>query len=163
MQTDRLSGLEFRSGQIFQVHNPALGVDWRVKLARPESASVKGRLQAAFGSACCDVNYAIVRRILHASPQQLRFLQSTKQSMAIGILLTYKSAYVDEDTFELSAFRSREVKGFQLGSPTRSKSVRLVFFPKNGSELWVEISSRSGDLRQKEIDRVIASFRRLSN
>ena len=27
MQTDRLSGLEFRSGQIFQVHNPALGDD----------------------------------------------------------------------------------------------------------------------------------------
>jgi hypothetical protein len=75
-------------------------------------------------------------------------------------LLTYKSAYVSADTFEVIAFRSRRAKGFQLGSPALSKSVRLVIFPRDGSELWMDISSSTTALRQQEIDRIIASFRR---
>ncbi len=163
IETRSLSGLVFHSGQVFQVHNPALVIDWRSELTRPGNTFVMDKLMAAFGSACCDTNYAIVERILNSSPNQLRFLQPAKQSMAIGILLTYKSAYVRADTAEIMAFRCRQTKGFQLGSPTRSKSVRLVIFPPDGSELWMDISSGTADLRQEEIDRIIASIHTQSN
>ena len=163
IQTRSLSGLIFQSGQVFQVRNPALVIDWRSELTRPGNTYVLDKLKAAFGSTCCETNYAIVERILSASPAQAHFLQSAKQSMAIGILLTYKSAYVNADTVEIVAFRSRRVKGFQIGNPTRSKSVRLVVFPRDGSELWMDISSSSAGLRQEEIDRIIASIRRQSN
>ncbi len=163
IQTRSISGLVFQSGQIFQVHNPALVIGWRSELTRPGNTYVLNNLMAAFGSTCCETNYAIVERILTASPKQQHFLQSAKQSMAFGILLTYKSAYIGKDTFEVIAFRSRHAKGFQLGRPGRSKSVRLVVFPKDGSELWMDISSSAAVLRQEEIDRIIASFRRQSN
>ena len=162
-RTRSLSGLVFHSGQIIQMHNPALVVDWRSELTRPGNTYVIDKLTAAFGGACCETTYDIVKQILFASPKQLHFLQSAKQSMAIGILLTYKSAYVSADTHEVIAFRSRRVKGFQLGDPARSKSVRLVIFPKDGSELWMDISSGGSALRQDEIDRVIASIRAQSN
>jgi hypothetical protein len=160
--TSSLSGLVFQSGQIFQVRNPAMVIDWRSELTRPGNDVVFDKLMTAFGSNCCETNYAIVEQILHASPKQLHFLQSAQQSIAISILLTYKSAYVSADTFEVIAFRSRRAKGFQLGSPALSKSVRLVIFPKDGSELWMDISSSPIALRQQEIDRIIASFRRQS-
>jgi hypothetical protein len=160
IHTRSLSGLVFQSGQIFQVHNPALVIDWRSELTQPGNNFVLDKLMAAFGSNCCETNYAIVERILHASPKQLHFLQSAQRSMAFSILLTYKSAYVSADTFEVIAFRSSRVKGFQLGSPALSKSVRLVIFPRDGSELWMDISSSTTALRQQEIDRIIASFRR---
>ena len=163
IRTRSLSGLVFQSGQVFQVHNPARVVDWRSELTRPGSTFVLEKLTAAFGSTCCETNYAIVKRILYASPKQLHFLQPAKQSEALGILLTYKSAYVNADTFEVIAFRSHRVKGFQLGSPARSPSVRLVVFPTDGSELWMDISSSEAALRQQDIDRIIASFRRQSN
>ncbi|KPJ78903.1 MAG: hypothetical protein AMJ54_01165 [Deltaproteobacteria bacterium SG8_13] len=163
IQTQSLSGLIFHTGQVFQVRNPAMVIDWRSELTRPGNTYVLDKLTAAFGNACCETNYAIVERILFASPAQLRFLQSAKQSMAIGILLTYKSAYVNEDTIEIFAFHSRRLKGFQLGNPARSKSVRLVVFPKEGSELWMDISSTSAGLRQEEVDRIIASIGRQSN
>ena len=163
IQTLSLSGMVFQSGQIFQVHNPTMVIDWRSELTRPEKAIVLKRLTDAFGDTCCENNYAIVKRILYASPEQLHFLQSAKQSMAIGILLTYKSAYVGEDTFEVFAIRSPRVKGFQLGSPARSRSVRLVMFPEGGTELWIDISSSVASLRQEEIDRIVGSMRRQSN
>ena len=163
IQTRSLSGLVFHSGQIFQVHNPALVIDWRSELTRPGNTYVIDRLMAALGSDCCETTYAIVKRILFASPAQLHFFQSAKNSTAIGILLTYKSAYVSADTIEIIAFRTRHVKGFQLGHPARSKSVRLVVFPKDGAELWMDISSSASELRQTEIDRIIASIRIQSN
>ena len=163
IQTRSLSGLLFQAGQVFQVRNPALVIDWLSELTRPGNTYVLDKLKAVFGNSCCETNYAIVERILSASPEQSHFLQSAKQSMALGILLTYKSAYVSEDTIEIFSFRSRRVQGFQLGNPARSKSVRLVVFPKDGTELWMDISSSSAGLRQEEIDRIIASLRRQSN
>lgn len=163
IQTRSLSGLVFHSGQIFQVHDPTLVVDWRSELTRPGNTYVLDKLQMAFGSTCCETNHAIVKRILFSTPKHLHFLQSAQQSMAIGLLLTYKSGYVNADTVEIFAIRSRRVKGFQLGKPGRSKSVRLVLFPQDGSELWMDISSSSTELRQEEIDQIIASIRRQSN
>lgn len=163
IQTRSISGLAFHSGQVFQVHNPALVIDWRSELTRPGNTYVLDKLQTAFGSSCCETNHAIVKRILFASPKQLRFLQSARRSTAIGILLTYKSAYVNADTVEIAAFRYRHMKGFQFGKPGRSKSVRLVIFPKDDSELWLDISGSSTAIRQQDIDRIIASIRRQSN
>ena len=163
IQTRSLSGMVFNTGQVVQVHDPSLVIDWRSELTRSGSTFALERLKAAYGTACCETNHAIIKRILYASPEQLHFLQSSKKSMAIGILLTYKSSYVDVHTHEIVAFRSRLIKGFQLGSPARSKSVRLVIFPQDGTEFWLDISSKSAALRQEDIDRMIASFHRQSN
>lgn len=161
---DAQSVIQFQSGPVVIFFNPANEEDLVAKI-RNADPNVYSRYQAIFGTRFFPDDYSMYAAVYGAAPNQVWPFTSRSTAIRINTLLLWKLRFGANGANTIYSIQTSNMQGFQLGDPSRDRSVLVHLFHSEKRQLRMLISSRSGQpgtIPQADINCVIYSLNSLS-
>jgi hypothetical protein len=151
----------FSNNVVMVFHDPVQSVN-QLKLLTGEGTKNEASLKRLFGEDSTRSNYALRSRILNLTPRDLYLSFSRQKMVSSSILLMLKPMWVGPLHGGLYSFQTEWLRGFQLGDPTRDKTVTIDAFDARDREIELFVGRAQGanqDVSQSELNRIIYSLR----
>jgi hypothetical protein len=151
----------FSNGFVLMLRDPAQSVN-QLKLLTRNGTENEGSLKKLFGEEAARSNYAMRSKILNLTPRDLHLSLSRQKMVSSSVLLMLKPTWTGTLQGGLYSFQTEWLRGFQLGDPTRDKTVTIDAFDAHDHEIELSVGRAQGasqDVTQPELNRIIYSLR----
>lgn len=160
---DAQSKLDFPSGPIVIFFNPANEGDLVGKI-RGGDPHVYSSYEGIFGTGFFPDNYSLYSAVYSAAPNELWPFTSRSKAIRTNTLLMWKLRFGTNGADTIYSVRSTNMRGFQLGDPSRDRTVMEQLFDNQGGQLRILFTSKSGQpgtIPQADINCVLYSLKPL--
>ena len=158
---DAQSEADFQQGAVIIFFNPALEADI-VGRIRGGDPKVYTHYEDIFGTAFFHDNYALYSAVYSAAPREISPFTTRSKAIRINTLLMWKLNMGTNGADSIYSVETNQMHGFQLGDPSRDRSVMDGLFDENGGQLRILFTSKSGQpgtISQADINCVVDSLR----
>ncbi|HKW88626.1 MAG TPA: hypothetical protein VJN21_07710 [Candidatus Acidoferrales bacterium] len=160
---DQHSEVEFKRGPVVIIYNPAKEGDLvgRIRGGDPHEYS---RYEGIFGANFFRDNYSLYSAIYGAAPNDVWPFTSRIKAIRVNTLLMWKLRIGLNGTQTIYNIQTSNMRGFQLGDPSRDRSVIEQLFDEQGMQLKLLITSVSGQpgtIPQSDINCLVDSLKSL--
>jgi hypothetical protein len=151
----------FSNNFFMAFHDPLQSVN-QLKVLTGEGTKNEAALQRLFGEEATRSNYALRSKILNLTPRDLDLSFSRQKMVSSSILLMLKPVWAGSLHGGVYSFQTEWLRGFQLGDPTRDRTITIDAFDAHDREIELYIGRTQGanqDVTQSELNRIIYSLR----
>jgi hypothetical protein len=159
---DARAEIDFPSGPIIIFFNPASEGDL-VGRIRGGDPHVYSSYEAIFGTGFFADNYSLYSAVYSAAPNEVWPFTSRSKAIRINTLLMWKLQYGTNGS-DIYSVQTNNMRGFQLGDPSKDRSVMEHLFDDQGGQLRILFASKSGQpgtIPQADINCVLYSLKPL--
>lgn len=160
---DQHSEIEFKPGPIVIVYNPADEGDLVGKI-RGGDPHEYSRYEGIFGTGFFHDNYSLYSAVYSAAPSDVWPFTSRTKAVRINTLLMWKLRFGLNGSRTIYNVQTSSMRGFQLGDPSRDRSVITQLFDEQGAQVKIFFTSKSGQpgtIPQSDINCVMDSLKPL--
>jgi len=151
----------FSNNLVMVFHDPAQNGN-ELKILTGEGTQNEVALKRLWGEEATSSNYAMRSKILNLTPRDLHLSFSRQKMVSSSVLLMLKPLSMGTSRGGLYSFQTEWLRGFQLGDPTRDKTITIDAFDLHDREIELFIGRGQGASRnvtQAELNRTIYSLR----
>jgi hypothetical protein len=158
---DAQSEVDFQPGAVIVFFNPASEPDivGRIRGGDPQ---IYSHYEAIFGSGFFRDNYSLYSAVYGAAPGEIWPFTSRSEAIRINSLLMWKLRLGVNGANSIYSVETVQMHGFQLGDPSKDRSVVVHLFEENGGQVRILFTSKSGQpgtISQADINCVVDSLR----
>lgn len=157
------SEIEFKPGPIVIIYSPAGQTDLVGKI-RGGDPREYSRYEGIFGFGFFHDDYSLYSAVYGAAPNDVWPFTSRTKAIRINTLLVWKLRFGLDGARTIYNIQTGNMRGFQLGDPSRDRSVIAQLFDEQGAQVKILFTSKSGQpgtFPQSDINCVVDSVKPL--
>ncbi len=129
---------------------------------RQQDPQARKAMEEFFGPGALDSHYGFFKAIISTTPDELDSAGSFQKTIGVRMRLLMKEGFARGGETGIYSFETEDIRGFQLGDPTRSDSINLTVFDRSDRQLNLWLSSVDPSevrLTQSEVSCIIQHTR----
>jgi hypothetical protein len=109
-----------------------------------------------FGDKVLSSNYYAHKKALESTPERIGFFSSGEDISLAIMLLLWKTLIVPDDSHSVNSFSVGEIKGFQIGVPSKSYNVCILAYKSDNQAYEIHLIGKT--VTQQDVDYLIYSI-----